>query len=188
MKKRKHPVQPSTKSKIYIENIKMSLNAIKEEKAILDQNYDEEVDLETEDEGPPPLDPEELERMNDFCFQTAMELRDRNNQEFGNFVLRKQMEEMFYHASTHFIDEEDTCEDMKIRRTEYIKELKGENMLKRLTVNHLMDQIEANERLIERLLKEDNKVFEVDANYDYFAEADVVPPLTVEELNEEDLL
>ena len=166
---------------------KMSSFQQEEEIQQLELEDAEDAEEWSRDAGPPPMDPDELERMNQFCFQTAMDFRDRNNQEIHDFVLRKQMEEMFYHASTHFIDEEDTCEDMKTRRTEYIKELKAENRLKRLTVNHLLDQIEANERLIERLLEEEDKVFEVDPNYDYFEEADIVPPLTVEELNEEDL-
>jgi hypothetical protein len=146
----------------------------------------EEVDLE-EDNGPPPIDQEELDRINEFCFQAAMELRSRNDQELRDFVLKKQMEELFY-ANTTFLDEDDTCEAMKLRRSHQIIDLKAENRLKRETVYHLTRQIEASERLINQLMMEDERAY-VSASCDYFVDLevdDLVPPLTVEELVEED--
>jgi hypothetical protein len=135
---------------------------------------EEEEEEEWRGEGPPPLDPDELERINDFCLQFAMDLRSRNDQEIRDFVLKKQMEELFNDATT-FKDEDDTCEAIKSRKTELVKELKAENRLTRLTISHLVDQVEANEQLIKRLLEEDDR--EINPDQDFFA------PLTVEDLN-----
>lgn len=117
---------------------------------------DEEEEEEWHGEGPPPLDPDELERINDFCFQFAMDLRSRNDQELRDFVLKKQLEEMFQDAST-FRDEDDTCEAIESRKTELVRELKAENRLTRLTISHLTDKVEANEQLIKRLLNEEEE-------------------------------
>jgi hypothetical protein len=158
-----------------------------ERDAYEERNAYQEVDLEENDfGGPPPIDQEELDRINEFCFHAAMDLRRRNDEDLRDFVLKKQLEEMFY-ANTTFLDEDDTCEAMKTRRTNQIRELRAENRLKRETVYHLTRQIEASEHLINQLMREDDRVY---ANCDYFVDLevdDLVPPLTVEELVQEDL-
>lgn len=155
-------------------NDKFIQQEIQEEEDAMRDAYEERNACEEEyyfeeDNGPPPIDPEELDRINEFCFQAAMELRRRNDEDLREFVLKKQMEEMFL-ANTTFLDEDDTCEAMKSRRTSQIRELRAENRLKRETVCHLTRQIEASEQLINQLLQQDERVY---ASYDYFVDLEL---------------
>jgi hypothetical protein len=126
---------------LYDDSVEDAARAATEEEEEEFLEYDEEEEEEREDrsQGPPPIDPEELERMNEHCFQFAMELRQRNDNELYDFVMKKQLEELSSNA-WGWLENDDYLT---------VGDLKNQNLQDEAEIKRIRERINERKLLIE---------------------------------------
>lgn len=109
---------------------------------------EEEEEEEDRSQGPPPIDPEELERMNEHCFQFAMDLRQRNDDELRGFVFKKLLSKAYDgHFNITIMEEND-----------YKRNLKNQNLLDEAEIERIKERISERKLLIEEEEDDDDSM------------------------------